>query len=99
MKIELLEQLFLNTGANAIAEQRAVRHDDGGARGLPARPRLALEFAHDELEEQQRRLRSLTVVREVALACLSPDLAGRIALHLQVQIKPDCTNGPSLPPQ
>ena len=34
VQVEFLEQFFLDAGAHAIAEQRAVGRDDGGAAGL-----------------------------------------------------------------
>ena len=34
VQVELLEQLLLDPGADAIAEQRAVGNDDGGPAGL-----------------------------------------------------------------
>ena len=63
MEVELLEQFFLDAGADAVAEQRAVGHDDGGAARLAG---AAPELAHDELKEEQRGLGGLLVVGEVA---------------------------------
>ena len=62
VEVELLEQFFLDAGADAVAEERAVGHDDGGSAWF----RRALELAHDELEEQQRGLGGLLVFGEVA---------------------------------
>ena len=36
VEVELLEQLLLDAGADAVAEERAVGHDHGGAAGRPA---------------------------------------------------------------
>ena len=53
--------------AHAVAEQRAVGHDHRG----PARASASLpQLPHDELQEQQRRLGGLLVVREVVLDAL-----------------------------
>ena len=62
VEIEVLEQFFLDAGADAVAEERAVGHDDRGAAGF----RRALEFAHDELKKQQSGFRGLLVFGEVA---------------------------------
>ena len=70
MQVELLQQLLLDAGADAIAEQRAVGHDDGGAGGSPWRVGGRLQLPHDELEEQQRGLGGLLVLGEIALDAL-----------------------------
>ena len=62
MQIEVLEQFFFDAGANAVAEERAVGHDDRG----PARLRRAFELAHDELEEEQSSFGSLFIFGKVA---------------------------------
>ena len=70
VEVELLEQLLLDAGADAVAEEGAVGDDDGGA-GRPARRRRpAVQLAHDELQEEQRRLGGLLVLGEVALDAL-----------------------------
>ena len=77
MQVELLEQLLLDAGADAVAEQRAVGHDHAAA---PARlAGGAAQLAHDELQEQQRRLGGLLVLGEVALdAALLLAAEGRV---------------------
>src|SRR5690349_13520763 len=67
MKVELLEELLLDASANALAEQRSIRYNDGSTRRATRGCRLAFELAHDELEEQQRSFRRLAVFREVTL--------------------------------
>ena len=75
VQVELLEQFLLDAGADAVAEERAVGHDDGGAAGL----RLALQLAHDELQEQQRGFGGLLVLGEVAVdAALLLAAEGRV---------------------
>jgi hypothetical protein len=61
----------LNPGADAIAEEGAVGHDDGGATagaGLAVARRGAEtpQLAHDELEEEQGGFGGLLVFGEVA---------------------------------
>ena len=62
MQVELLEQLLLDAGAHAVAEQRAVWYDHGSTACL----RHASQLSHDELEEEQRGLACLLVLEEVA---------------------------------
>ena len=62
MEIEVFEQFFFDAGADAVAEERAVGHDDGGSAGFGR----ALELAHDELEEEQRGFGGLFVFGKVA---------------------------------
>lgn len=72
VEVELLEELLLNPGADAVAEQGAIGDDHPG----PPRLRLPLELAHDELEEEKRRFRSLHFGREVVedtLLLLAPE--------------------------
>ena len=62
VKIEVFEQFFFDSRADAVAEERAVGHDDRGS----ARFRLALELAHDELEKQQCGFGGLLVFGKIA---------------------------------
>ncbi len=48
VKVEVFQQLFFDPRADAVAEERAVGHDDRGS----ARFRLPSELAHNELEEE-----------------------------------------------
>ena len=66
MQIEFGEQVFFNAGGDAIAEERAVGDDDGGASGLVLTDGTA-QAAHDELEEEQSRLAGAAVGGEVVL--------------------------------
>jgi hypothetical protein len=61
MEIELIEQFLFDAGADAIAEECAVRDDHSGAAGV----RWAFELAHDELEKKQCRFRALFILREI----------------------------------
>jgi len=63
VEVELLQQFLLDPGADAIAEEQAVGHDDGRAAGIATG--RAPELAHDELEEEQRGLGGLLVGGEV----------------------------------
>jgi hypothetical protein len=55
------QQFFFDPRADAVAEERAVGHDDGGAAWVWR----ALEFAHDELEEEHFGFGGLLVFGEV----------------------------------
>jgi hypothetical protein len=70
VKVELFQQLLLDAGADAVAEERPVGDHHPRARGPPGRSRLAVELAHDELKEEERRLGRLPVLGEVTLDAL-----------------------------
>src|SRR5262249_38155556 len=61
VEIKVFEQFLLDSGADAVAEERAVWDDDRSA----ARFRRTFKFAHDELQEEQRGFGGLFVLREV----------------------------------
>src|SRR5262245_313106 len=61
VEVKVFEQLFFDAGADAVAKERAVGHDNGGA----ARFRRTFKFAHDELEEKQRSFGGLFVFGKV----------------------------------
>ena len=65
VQVEFLEEFFLDPGADAIAEERAVGNDDRGSSGTVAPCSRLLEPAHDELQEQQGRFAGLLVGWEV----------------------------------
>ena len=74
MEIEILQQFFLDAGADAVAEEGAVGNDDrcsAASRVLRfeiAHFRIgagAAELAHNELEKEQRGFRGLLVFRKV----------------------------------
>ncbi len=48
MEVEIPEQLFLDSGANSITEERAVGYDYCGATRLGR----ATQLAHDQLEKK-----------------------------------------------
>jgi hypothetical protein len=60
VQVELFEQVGLDPRRDPIAEQRAVRNDDSSA-PTPG----ALQPAHDQLQEQQRRLGRAPILGEV----------------------------------
>src|SRR2546427_7159671 len=70
MEVELFEQLLLDAGAHAVAEERAVRYDDGSTRGPFRRRGPAVQLTHDQLKEEERGLGRLPVIGEVALDAL-----------------------------
>ncbi len=61
-RLKSLSSSSFDASADAVAEERAVGHDDGGSAWF----RRAFEFAHDELEKQQRGFGGLLVFGEVA---------------------------------
>ena len=62
MEIEVFEQFLFDAGADAVAEECAVRDDDSGSTGFGR----TLELAHDQLKKEQRGFGSLFVFGEVA---------------------------------
>ena len=62
-RLNSLSSSSLIRAADAVAEERAVGHDHAGPARLAA---WRAQLAHDELQEQQRRLGGLLVVGEVA---------------------------------
>src|ERR1700736_2695493 len=81
VEIEPAEQLFLDPRADAVAEERAIRDDDAGARVAAAilaagdrsillreaSARGAPKTPHDDLEEKERGLGGLLVLGKIAL--------------------------------
>jgi len=57
MKIESLSSSSFDAGADPVAKECTVGHNDGS----PARFGRALEFTHDELEEKKRGFGGLLV--------------------------------------
>ena len=70
MEVELLDELLLDPGADAVAEEGPVGDDNGGAGGPSHRCSLVAQLAHDELQEEERRLGGLLVIGEVPLDAL-----------------------------
>ena len=65
VEVELFEQPFFDAGADAIAKESSVGHNDGST------PRFAVVFfrpfeqAHVELEKQKRRFRGLKIIGKI----------------------------------
>lgn len=77
VEVVVLEHFFFDAGAHAVAEEHPVGNDNRRPSGLALRE--ALEFAHDELKEEKRRLGRLLVGGEVVEnAALLLSAEGRI---------------------
>src|SRR3972149_4309167 len=70
VEVELLQQLLLDPGADAIPEERAVGDHYSRTRGAEAALGHPTQPPHDDLEEEQRRLRGLPILGKVALDAL-----------------------------
>lgn|SRR5208282_2525205 len=70
MQIEFLEQFVLYASTYAVTKEGTVRHDDRSARRPASERRIAMQLAHDQLQEQQCRFRSLTILGKVPLNSL-----------------------------
>ncbi len=70
VEAEFFEEFLLDTDADAVSEQGAVGNDDGGPGGSTCRCGAAVQFPHDQLQEQERRFGGLLVVGEISLDAL-----------------------------